>query len=79
MHLIDDWKLVLKKAWSIRLILLAGFFSGLESGMQIAMALHWLDEYPIPPGVLAFTGFILGNAAFIARILAQQSVSNGKQ
>ena len=80
MNLVDDWKWVLKKTWSIRLILLAGLFSGLEAGMQIAMALHWLDQYPIPPGMLVLASFMVSNVAFIARLVAQKKVNDdGKQ
>ena len=78
MRLVDDWKWVLRKTWSIRLILLAGLFSGLEAAMQIAMAMHWLDQYPIPPGALVLTSFLISNVAFVARLVAQVKANHGK-
>ena len=77
MKLIDDWQWVLKKAWSIKLILLAGFFSGLEAAMQIAMMLHWLDQYPIPPGILVAVSFFISNFAFAFRMIAQRKKPDG--
>lgn len=72
MKLIDEWRYVLRRTWSIRMILLAGFFSGAEAVVQIAVSLGWLDKLPLPAGVLAMIGFMASNLAFITRILAQK-------
>jgi hypothetical protein len=67
MNLVDDWKYVLKRAWSIRLMLLAGLFSGLEIALPI------LDGIlPIPRGVFAALSGTTTAAAFVARLLAQK-------
>ena len=72
MEFIEDWRAVLRKAWSIRLILLAGFFSGAEAVVQIAVALGWLDKLPLPAGALALISFGCSNLAFVTRLLAQR-------
>lgn len=72
MRLIDGWRAVLRKAWSIRLMLLAGLLSGLE------VVLPLLDGIlPIPPGIFAALSFVTVAAAFIARVIAQKDLHNG--
>lgn len=66
-ELIPDWKRVLRRAWSIRLMLLAGLLSGLETILPIVMdALPW-------PRWLASTviSFVVG-LAFVTRLMAQK-------
>lgn len=70
MKLIDDWDKVLKRAWSIRWILMAGFFSGLEIIVP-------MFEGAIPRGVFAGLSFVAANGAFVTRILAQKEPSDG--
>jgi hypothetical protein len=70
MRLIDDWRRVLKRAWSIRLIILAGILSGLEVALPIIDG--WVT---IPRGLFAGLSFVVVAAAFGARLIAQQSVS----
>ena len=65
--LVEDWKKVLRKAWSIKFIFIAGFFSGLE------FVLPFLDELFHPPrGLFAIFAFVATNAAFVTRIMAQK-------
>jgi hypothetical protein len=67
--LIPNWRDVVKKAWSMRLMALAGALSGLE------FALPYLDGLlPIPPGIFAAGSAITVGAAFVARIVAQKSL-----
>lgn len=66
MKLIDDARGVLLKAWSVRLILLAGMLSGLEA------ALPALTDY-FPPKSFAILSAVLSAAALIARVVAQPS------
>lgn len=74
MKLDSDWKDVLRKAWSIRLIIIAGLFSGLE------VALPFLDGFmPIPRGVFAVLSFVATGGAFVARLVAQQSLAQKDQ
>ena len=66
-ELIPDWKRVLRRAWSIRLMLLAGLLSGLEAILPIVMdAIPW-------PRWLASTviSFVVG-LAFVTRLMAQK-------
>jgi len=70
MRLIDDWKHVLKRAWSIRLLILAGILSGLEIAFTV-----FVNNPPIPPGIFAVLSGLTTAAAFVARIIAQKDVS----
>lgn len=63
--LIANWREVLKRAWSVRLILLAALLSGVEA-MLPYIAL------PIPPGIFAGLTLVVTMAAFAARLLAQK-------
>ena len=65
MHLIDNWKEILKKAWSIRLILLAGALTGAE-----ALLPFFGSDVPY----LKVVTFGLISAAFVARITAQKDL-----
>lgn len=74
MKLHDEWKGILRKAWSIRLIILAGLFSGFE------IILPFLPELlPVPRGAFAALSFVATGGAFIARLVAQQSISQKDQ
>lgn len=77
MMLIDDWRAVLRKAWSVKLILAAGVFSGLEALVQIATALDLLGAW-MPRGWFALLGFVASNAALVTRLLAQKELHDDK-
>lgn len=64
---IDDWSRVLRKAWSIRLILLAALLSGVEVALPI---LDGLIEFP--RGAFAAASAFVTMAALVARIIAQK-------
>jgi len=67
MHLYDDWKVILKKAWSIRFMILAGVLSAIE------VILPFFEDR-FPRGIFAaLSGFAVG-AAFVARLVAQKDV-----
>lgn len=69
MRLVDNWRAVLTRAWSVRLMLLAGLLTGLEA------ALPFLGELvPLAPGVLAAITAIVVMAALVARLLAQSNI-----
>lgn len=71
--LVHNWRQVLKRAWSVRLMLIAGLLSGLE------FAIPYLDGYvDIPPRLFALLSGLTVAAAFIARLLAQKDVADGK-
>lgn len=70
MTLTHNWRAVLRHAWSIRLLILAGLLSGVEA------ALPFIDAATaIPRGVFAVLSFAATAGAFVARLVAQQSVS----
>lgn len=73
MKLVADWRRVLKRAWSIRLMILAGILSGVEvvlSLPDIAARLDW------PQGIFAAASGLTTATAFVARIIAQNGVSD---
>lgn len=70
MRLIDNWWQVLKHAWSIRLMLLAGILTGLEA------AWPYLDGlFPLPRGMFAALSGFVSAAAIFARFVAQKPLS----
>ena len=70
MGLHPDWKKILKRAWSVRLIVLAAVLSGVE------VVLPFLGDF-IPQGTFAALSFLTVAGAFIARILAQKDFPDG--
>ncbi len=72
--LVTNWRAVLKRAWSVRLMLLAGALSGLE------FALPYLDSFvPIPPRLFAALSGLTVGAAFVARLVAQKGIADADQ
>lgn len=69
MKLIEDWDEVLKKAWSIRLILLAGLLSGIE------VVLPYFSD-AIPRGWFAVATIIVSMLAIYARVTAQKNLGD---
>jgi polyferredoxin len=65
-----NWRQILRRAWSIRLILLAGMFSGLEVAFAV-----FADNPPIPRGVFASLSGLTTMIALIARIIAQKDIA----
>lgn len=70
MRLVAEWRRVLRCAWSIRLLIVAGVLSGAEIALPLIQ-----DLLPIPRGVFAGLSFLATAGAFVARLVAQQSVS----
>lgn len=68
-RLIPNWKAVLQKAWSIRLMLLAGLLSGIEVALPF-----FTDNFP--KGIAAGLSLAVTFAALVMRIIAQQDVTN---
>jgi hypothetical protein len=73
MRLLADWRRVLRRAWSIRLLIVAGFLSGCEVALPLIQ-----DLLPIPRGAFAGLSGLTVCAAFVARLVAQQSISGDK-
>lgn len=70
MHLVSNWRDILRTAWSVRFMILAAIFTALE------VALPLLEGYlPIPPGVFAALSGFSSAAAFLSRFIAQKGLS----
>ena len=67
MTFLHDWKTIVRKAWSVRLILLAGLLSGVEAAMPFI-------SDTMQRGVFAAASLLVTGAAFVARIMAQRDV-----
>lgn len=63
----DDWRRILRHAWSIRLLVLAMVLSGAEMALPLIQNL-----LAIPPGVFAALSALATGGAFGARIMAQK-------
>lgn len=64
MNLLPEWKWLVRKAWSVRLMLIAALLSGVE------VALPFFAD-SLPRGVFAAMSFVVVSAAFVARLTAQ--------
>lgn len=69
MKLLNNWKLILKKAWSIRLILLAGLLSGAELVLPM-----YADS--LPRGRFAALSLVVTAAALVSRLVAQKEFAD---
>ena len=72
MTLLPNWRDVLKKAWSIKFMLLAGLMSGAEVVMQILQPSNTL-----PPGIFAALAGVVTSVALVARLMAQNEADHG--
>ena len=63
----SDWKQILQKAWSVRLIILAGIFTGLEVVVPL------LND-AFPRNTFAVLSGITTAAALIARVMMQRNM-----
>ncbi len=71
--LVHNWRDLIRHAWSLRLIVVAGLLSGAEIVLPLLQ-----DFLPIPHGIFAGLSFLTVAAAFVARLLAQKSISGAK-
>lgn len=69
MKLVANWREVLRYAWSIRLLVLAGLLSGVEVALPLINGV-----LPIPAGIFAGLSFVVVALAFVARIVAQSNI-----
>ena len=70
MTLDSNWKRIIKKAWSVRLMVVAAILSGVEVAMPFF-------ANTVPPGMFAAFSFLAVSSAFAARLVAQKDVPNG--
>jgi hypothetical protein len=68
MRLTDNWKDILRKAWSVRFIVLAAILSGAE------VILPFFAD-AIPRGLFAVLTFGAVAGAFMSRIVAQKDIT----
>lgn len=67
MNLSTNWETILKKAWSVRLMILAALLSGIE------VVLPFFST-AIPRGPFAVLSFLAVSSAFVARLVAQKDM-----
>jgi hypothetical protein len=70
MKLLPDWRSLLKRAWSIRLMAIAGLLTGLEAIIPL-----WVDS--MPRHTFSILSMAVITLAMIARLVAQESLDNG--
>lgn len=70
-RLLPEWKQVLRRAWSIRLMLAAGLLSGFEFVLP-----YLADDPPLPRGVFNALSVLVIAAAFVARLVAQKGLQD---
>lgn len=73
MMLLPNWKTIVTKAWSVRFMAIAAVLSGLES--VAAIAGDSLAKQ-MPTGLYAAIVAVITALALVARIVAQNSLSN---
>jgi len=66
-ELIPEWKRTLRKAWSIRFILLAGLLTAAEAVLPF-----FSDKFD--KGVFALLSFVAISAALVTRVLVQKDL-----
>lgn len=71
MKLLSNWQNVLKRAWSVRLLVVAAILSGCEVLLPIIRDFI----YPIPSYLFAGMSFIFTVAAALARLVAQNNLT----
>lgn len=69
MKIVDEWRWLLQRAWSVRLLVIAALLSGLEVTIQVIVAFS--INPIIPPGIFAVLSGLVTVAALIARFVAQ--------
>jgi hypothetical protein len=67
MKLYSNWKDIVRKAWSIKFILLAGILSATE--VILPLFFDYFDR-----GTFATLSFIAVSGAFISRLIAQKDI-----
>lgn len=69
--LLPDWRLILRRAWSVRLSLLAALASAGEAAWQL-----YLDARP---SILIVGTALISLSAAISRLVAQPRMRNGRR
>jgi hypothetical protein len=69
MTLISDWKRIVRKAWSFRLLVLAGVFTTAEVALPL-----FVEE--MPRALFAVLSGLSITGAMVARVVAQKEFGN---
>lgn len=67
MRLYSNWKDIVKKAWSIKFIIIAGLLSATE--VILPLFFDYFDR-----GTFAILSFIAVSGAFVSRLIAQKDI-----
>jgi uncharacterized membrane protein len=70
MRLYDDYRTILRKAWSVRFMALAAIMTGCEAIVTVT----GVDWVPLPHGARLVLLFVVIVAAFVSRLVAQKDV-----
>jgi hypothetical protein len=60
-----DWRRIFRKAWSVRLMIIAGLLTGVETVLPMFMDV-------IPHSLFSGLNFVFVSAALVARLIAQK-------
>lgn len=71
MRLVSNWRVVLRHAWSVRLLAIAFLFSVLEVAWP-----YFEGLIPVPPRLFALLAGLISGGAFVARLVAQKGLSD---
>jgi hypothetical protein len=69
-NLVDDWRTILRRAWSVKFNVAAALFGAGEIAVQI------VQPESIRPGVFAGIAAFVSIAATAARVMAQKELSD---
>ena len=72
MRLLSNWKRIVRRAWSVRLIAIAGVLTGLESIIPM-----WVDSIPRPVFSMLLLAVI--TLAMVARFVAQEGLDKDEK
>ena len=70
LRLHENWRTLLRRAWSVRLALVAAVLSGIEVALSV-----FTSNPPIAAGTFAALSAVVTIAAAVARLFAQQGVT----
>lgn len=71
MKLLQDWKSILRNAWSIRWIALAVLLSGVEAALAFVQTDPTVGKM-VPTGVFAVLSAFVSAFALLARVMSQK-------
>jgi hypothetical protein len=71
MKLVHNWTAVLKRAWSVRFIVLGGAINGVA-----AVFPEIVGELGLSPSMIAALGAVVAAAAAVARVVKQEDMED---